>query len=170
MVATTIAETSVTIDGVGYVIDACLVKMPFFNPLTGEESLLVVPESKAAAQQRAGRAGRVMPGKCYRLLTEKTFKETLPQSTIPDIQRTNLVWVVLQLRALGIYNLLNFEFLSPPPVEAIVRAFEVLYALGAIDNQGHLIEPIGNHMAEFPVEPCLAKMLLASFNFGYVSL
>ena len=117
IVATTIAETSITIGGVVYVVDCCLVKLPFFNPLTGEESLIITLESQAAAEQRAGRAGRVQPGKCFRLTTEKLFYDLLPKSTIPDIQRTNLVWIVLQIRALGIRDVLNFDYISPPSVE-----------------------------------------------------
>eukprot|EP00002_Diphylleia_rotans_P021254 TRINITY_DN413_c0_g1_i3.p1 TRINITY_DN413_c0_g1~~TRINITY_DN413_c0_g1_i3.p1 ORF type:complete len:663 (-),score=132.26 TRINITY_DN413_c0_g1_i3:375-2363(-) len=165
IVSTNIAETSVTIDGIIYVVDCCFVKMRAYNPKSGMESLVVNPVSKAAANQRAGRAGRTMAGKCYRLCTEKDFKSLL-DSTTPEMQRSNLTPVVLQLKALGIDDILHFEFLSPPPVESMIRALELLYALGAIDDRGHLTDPLGNQMAEFPVDPPLAKMILSSPEFG----
>eukprot|EP00002_Diphylleia_rotans_P021253 TRINITY_DN413_c0_g1_i2.p1 TRINITY_DN413_c0_g1~~TRINITY_DN413_c0_g1_i2.p1 ORF type:complete len:456 (-),score=95.66 TRINITY_DN413_c0_g1_i2:866-2233(-) len=125
IVSTNIAETSVTIDGIIYVVDCCFVKMRAYNPKSGMESLVVNPVSKAAANQRAGRAGRTMAGKCYRLCTEKDFKSLL-DSTTPEMQRSNLTPVVLQLKALGIDDILHFEFLSPPPVESMIRALEVI--------------------------------------------
>ncbi|CAK4698405.1 unnamed protein product [Aphanomyces euteiches] len=166
IVATTIAETSVTIPGVVYVVDTCLVKLPFFNPLTGIEALITTTESKAAAKQRAGRAGRMRPGKCFRLVTEETYRTKFHKHTIPSIQRTNLAPIVLHLLSMGIQDIVHFDFLSPPTPEALIRALEVLYSLGAISQECRLIEPLGAHMAEFPVDPFLSKMLLSSFDFG----
>ncbi|KDO23857.1 hypothetical protein SPRG_11288 [Saprolegnia parasitica CBS 223.65] len=165
IIATTIAETSVTIPGVVYVIDSCFVKLPFFNPLTGVEALVTTVESKAAAKQRMGRAGRVRPGKCYRLVTQDHYKTAFPKYTIPQIQRVNLAPIVLHLLSMGIHDIVHFDFISPPSAEALVRALEVLYSLGAIGNDCRLIEPLGSHMAEFPVDPFLSRMLLASFDF-----
>ncbi|GLE03238.1 hypothetical protein PINS_up012117 [Pythium insidiosum] len=165
IVATTIAETSVTIDGVVYVVDSCFVKLAFFNPFTGVESLITTDVSQAAAKQRAGRAGRVQPGKCFRLCTQEHFKSKLRKDTMPQMQRTNLASVVLHLLSMGIQDLAHFEFVSPPSPESLIRALEVLYSLGAIDESCRLIEPIGTQMAEFPVEPALAKALLSSIRF-----
>ena len=96
--ATNIAETSITIDGIVYVIDPGLVKQKEFNPRTGIESLLAVPCSKASANQRAGRAGRVGPGKCFRLYTQWTYDNELEDTTTPEIQRANLASTVLMLK------------------------------------------------------------------------
>ncbi|KAJ0402879.1 hypothetical protein P43SY_000493 [Pythium insidiosum] len=165
IVATTIAETSVTIDGVVFVVDSCFVKLAFFNPFTGVESLITTNVSRAAAKQRAGRAGRVQPGKCFRLCTQEHFKSQLPKDTMPQMQRTNLATVALHLLSMGIQDIAHFEFVSAPSPEALIRALEVLYSLGAIDASCRLIEPIGTQMAEFPVAPALAKALLSSIRF-----
>lgn len=164
IVATTIAETSVTIDGVVFVVDSCFVKLAFFNPLTGIEALITTTVSKASAKQRAGRAGRTRPGKCFRLCTEECYQR-FQKDTIPQMQRTNLTTVALHLLSMGIHDLAHFDFVSPPSPEALIRALEVLYSLGAIDDQCKLVEPLGTQIAEFPVEPPLAKILLASFQF-----
>uniref|UniRef100_A0A8D3A7L7 RNA helicase n=1 Tax=Scophthalmus maximus TaxID=52904 RepID=A0A8D3A7L7_SCOMX len=165
VVATNIAETSITINGVVFVIDCAFVKLRAYNPSTAIESLVVTPISKASASQRAGRAGRNRPGKCFRLYTEEDF-EKLPASTVPEMQRTNLAPVILQLKALGIDNVLRFSFLSPPPAQTMVQALELLYALGGLDHYGRLTDPTGVRMAEFPLSPMFAKMLLESGNFG----
>ncbi|XP_047439691.1 probable ATP-dependent RNA helicase DHX35 [Mugil cephalus] len=165
VVATNIAETSITINGILFVIDCAFVKLRAYNPRTAIESLVVTPISKASASQRAGRAGRNRPGKCFRLYTEEDF-EKLPASTVPEMQRTNLAPVILQLKALGIDNVLRFSFLSPPPAQTMVQALELLYALGGLDHYGRLTDPMGVRMAEFPLSPMFAKMLLESGNFG----
>uniref|UniRef100_A0A8B9JTX8 RNA helicase n=1 Tax=Astyanax mexicanus TaxID=7994 RepID=A0A8B9JTX8_ASTMX len=165
VVATNIAETSITINGIVFVIDCAFVKLRAYNPRTAIESLVVTPISKASAAQRAGRAGRNRPGKCFRLYTEEDF-EKLPESTVPEMQRSNLAPVILQLKALGIDNVLRFSFLSPPPAQSMVQALELLYALGGLDQYGRLTEPMGIRMAEFPLSPMFAKMLLESGNFG----
>ncbi|XP_026520850.1 probable ATP-dependent RNA helicase DHX35 isoform X3 [Notechis scutatus] len=165
IVATNIAETSITINGISFVVDCGFVKLRAYNPKTAIECLVVVPISKASANQRAGRAGRNRSGKCYRLYTEEDF-EKLPQSTIPEMQRSNLAPVILQLKALGIDNVLRFPFLSPPPAQSMVQALELLYALGGLDKYCRLTEPLGIRIAEFPLNPMFAKMLLESGNFG----
>ncbi|KAF1330437.1 putative atp-dependent RNA helicase dhx35-like, partial [Globisporangium splendens] len=166
IVATTIAETSVTIDGVVFVVDSCFVKLAYFNPFTGVESLITTCVSKASAKQRAGRAGRVRPGKCFRLCTQAHFKTSFAKETMPQMQRTNLAPVALHLLSMGICDLAHFEFVSPPSPEALIRALELLYSLGAIDDNCRLTEPLGTQIAEFPVEPMLAKVLLSSFQYG----
>ncbi|XP_069508390.1 probable ATP-dependent RNA helicase DHX35 isoform X2 [Ambystoma mexicanum] len=165
IVATNIAETSITINGIVFVIDCGFVKLRAYNPKTAIESLVLVPVSQASACQRAGRGGRNRSGKCFRLYTEEDF-EKLPLSTVPEMQRSNLAPVILQLKALGIDNVLRFHFLSPPPAQSMIQALELLYALGGLDKHCLLTEPLGVRMAEFPLNPMFAKMLLESGNFG----
>ena len=165
VLATNIAETSLTIDGIKYVIDPGFVKQNSYNPRTGMESLIVTPVSKASANQRAGRAGRTSAGKCFRLFTAWSFENELEDNTVPEIQRTNLGNVVLMLKSLGIHDLMNFDFMDPPPAETLLRALESLYALGALNDKGELTK-LGRRMAEFPLDPMLSKMLLASETFG----
>ncbi|XP_036682911.1 probable ATP-dependent RNA helicase DHX35 isoform X1 [Balaenoptera musculus] len=165
IVATNVAETSITISGIVYVIDCGFVKLRAYNPRTAIECLVVVPVSQASARQRAGRGGRSRSGKCFRLYTEEAFDQ-LPQSTVPDMQRSNLAPVILQLKALGIDNVLRFHFMSPPPAQSMVQALELLYALGGLDKDCRLTEPLGMRIAEFPLNPMFAKMLLESGNFG----
>ncbi|OAX78187.1 hypothetical protein ACJ72_07508 [Emergomyces africanus] len=167
VLATNIAETSLTIDGIVYVIDPGFVKENVFNPRTGMESLVVTPCSRASAGQRAGRAGRVGPGKCFRLYTKWAFYNELEENTTPEIQRTNLNGVVLMLKSLGIDQLLDFDFMDPPPAETLIRALEQLYALGALNDHGDLTK-IGRQMAEFPTDPMLAKAILAADKYGCV--
>lgn len=159
--ATNIAETSVTLEGVVYVIDSLFAKQQAYNPLTGLESLLVAPISKASAAQRAGRAGRVRPGFCFRLCTEEDFL-ALPDSSVPEMQRCELASTVLQLKAMGIDNVMNFDWLAPPPAETMVRALELLHALGALGDDARLTSPVGLQLSELSVEPRLAKAILAS--------
>lgn len=163
--ATNIAEASITIEGIVYVIDSGFVKLRAFNPLTNIEILTAVPISKASATQRAGRAGRTKPGKCYRLYTEASF-DLLDPTTPPEIQRSNLAPVILQLKALGIDNIARFPFLTSPPSELAVRALEHLYALGALDNYAKLTQPLGLRMAELALEPSMSKTLLAAASFN----
>jgi len=165
VIATNIAETSLTIDGIKYVIDPGFCKQNSYNPRSGMESLQVTPISKASAMQRAGRAGRTSPGKCYRLYTAWAYQHELEDNTPPEIQRTNLGNVVLLLKSLGINDLVNFDFMDPPPTETMFRALEQLYALGALNDRGELTT-LGRKMAEFPVDPMLAKMIIASEKFG----
>ncbi|KAL7417260.1 putative pre-mRNA splicing factor [Mrakia frigida] len=164
VLATNIAETSITIEGVVYVIDPGFVKQNSYNPKTGMASLTVVPCSRAAANQRAGRAGRVGAGQCFRLYTKWAFNNELEANTVPEIQRTNLSSVVLLLKSLGINDLIGFDFLDPPAAETVMRSVELLYALGALNHTGELTR-LGRRMAEFPVEPQLSKAVICSEDY-----
>lgn len=165
VVSTNIAETSLTIDGVVFVIDPGFSKQKVYNPRIRVESLLVSAISKASAQQRAGRAGRTKPGKCFRLYTEKAYKSEMQSNTYPEILRSNLGSVVLQLKKLGIDDLVHFDFMDPPAPETLMRALELLNYLNALDDDGDLTE-LGSMMAEFPLDPQLAKMVIASTDFN----
>ncbi|KAL1227996.1 ATP-dependent RNA helicase [Trichinella spiralis] len=165
VIATNIAETSLTIDGIYYVVDPGFVKQKIYNPKTGMDSLVVTPISQAQAKQRSGRAGRTGPGKCYRLYTERAYRDEMLPTPVPEIQRTNLASTLLQLKAMGINNLIDFDFMDPPPVEAMVMALEQLHSLSALDDEG-LLTRVGRRMAEFPLEPSLAKLLIMSVHLG----
>lgn len=165
VIATNIAETSLTIDGIFYVIDPGFVKQKVYNSKTGMDALIVTPISQAQAKQRAGRAGRTGPGKCYRLYTERAYNEEMLSTSVPEIQRTNLASTVLQLKAMGINDLLTFDFMDKPPAESLVAALELLYYLEALDDEG-LLTRVGRRMAEFPLEPNLSKILIMSVHLG----
>lgn len=165
IVATNIAETSLTVDGIRYVIDCGYSKLKVYNPKIGMDSLQVCPISQANAQQRAGRAGRTGPGVCYRMYTERAYIAELFENNIPEIQRTNLCHTVLLLKSLGIENLLEFDFMDPPPQETILNSMYQLWVLGALDNLGHLTDT-GSKMIQFPLDPPLAKMLLTALTQG----
>eukprot|EP00808_Paulinella_micropora_P001053 g33924.t1 len=167
VLATNIAETSLTIDGIVYVIDPGFSKQNSYNPRSGMESLIVTPVSRASAAQRAGRAGRVAPGKTFRLYTSHAYYNELEENTIPEIQRTNLGNVVLLLKSLGINDLIHFDFMDPPPAETLIRALEQLYALGALNDSGELTK-LGRRMAELPLDPMLSKMLIQSEKYECV--
>lgn len=164
VVSTNIAETSLTIDGIVYVVDPGFSKQKVYNPRIRVESLLVSPISKASAQQRMGRAGRTRPGKCFRLYTEKDFVNELIESSYPEILRSNLANTVLELKKLGVDNLVKFDYMDAPAPETIMRALELLNYLAAFDDNGNLT-PLGEIMAEFPLDPQLAKMLIVSPEF-----
>lgn len=164
VISTNIAETSLTIDGIVYVIDPGFSKQKIYNPRIRVESLLVSPISKASAQQRAGRAGRTRPGKCFRLYTEASFVKELEEQTYPEILRSNLASVVLELKKLGVDDLVHFDYMDPPAPETVMRALEVLNYLAAFDDDGNLT-PLGAIMAEFPLDPQLSKMLISSSEF-----
>ncbi|XP_034939713.1 ATP-dependent RNA helicase DHX8 [Chelonus insularis] len=163
VIATNIAETSLTIDGIYYVVDPGFVKQKVYNSKTGMDSLIVTPISQAAAKQRAGRAGRTGPGKCYRLYTERAYRDEMLPTPVPEIQRTNLATTVLQLKTMGINDLIHFDFMDAPPVESLIMAMESLHSLSALDNEG-LLTRLGRRMAEFPLEPNLSKMLIMSVH------
>ncbi|KAI4458129.1 atp-dependent rna helicase [Holotrichia oblita] len=149
VVSTNIAETSLTIDGVVFVIDPGFAKQKVYNPRIRVESLLVSPISKASAQQRAGRAGRTKPGKCFRLYTEKAYKNEMQDNTYPEILRSNLGSVVLQLKKLGIDDLVHFDFMDPPAPETLMRALELLNYLAALDDDGNLTDLGANMLTCF---------------------
>lgn len=165
VVSTNIAETSLTIDGIVYVVDPGFCKQKVYNPRIRVESLLVTPISKASAMQRAGRAGRTRPGKCFRLYTEKDFVKELEEQTHPEILRSNLANTVLELIKLGIKDLVHFDYMDAPAPETIMRALELLHYLSALDDEGNLTA-LGEIMAEFPLDPQLAKMLIVSPEFA----
>ncbi|KAJ6577087.1 P-loop containing nucleoside triphosphate hydrolase protein [Mycena sp. CBHHK59/15] len=164
IVATNIAETSLTVDGILYVVDAGYSKLKVYNPKVGMDALQITPISQANANQRTGRAGRTGNGFCYRLYTEMAYRNELFESTIPEIQRTNLANTVLLLKGLGVKNLLEFDFMDPPPQSNILNSMYQLWVLGALDNVGDLT-PVGRKMNEFPMEPSMAKMLIASVDY-----
>ena len=164
IVSTNIAETSLTIDGIVYVVDPGFSKQKVYNPRIRVESLLVSPISKASAQQRAGRAGRTRPGKCFRLYTEAAFKKELIETTYPEILRSNLASTVLDLKKLGIDDLVHFDLMDPPAPETLMRALEELNYLACLDDDGNLTV-LGKLASEFPLDPALAVMLISSPEF-----
>ncbi|KAG0248300.1 DEAH-box RNA helicase prp16 [Mortierella polycephala] len=165
VVATNIGETSLTIDGILYVVDAGYVKLKVFNPKIGMDSLQITPIAQANANQRSGRAGRTGPGTCWRLYTQQAFVYEMFVNPIPEIQRTNLATVVLQLKSLNVKNLLEFDFMDPPPQDNLLNSMYQLWIQGALDNTGELT-PMGQKMAVFPTEPSLAKMLIVAEKMG----
>ncbi|KAL8831836.1 MAG: hypothetical protein Q9170_005132 [Blastenia crenularia] len=164
IVSTNIAETSLTIDGIVYVVDPGFSKQKVYNPRIRVESLLVSPISKASAQQRAGRAGRTRPGKCFRLYTEDAFRKELIETTYPEILRSNLASTVLDLKKLGIDDLVHFDLMDPPAPETLMRALEELNYLACLDDDGELTA-LGNLASDFPLDPALAVMLISSPEF-----
>ncbi|CAL8578598.1 DEAH-box ATP-dependent RNA helicase prp43 [Xanthoria parietina] len=164
IVSTNIAETSLTIDGIVYVVDPGFSKQKVYNPRIRVESLLVSAISKASAQQRAGRAGRTRPGKCFRLYTEDAFKKELIETTYPEILRSNLSSTVLDLKKLGIDDLVHFDLMDPPAPETLMRALEELNYLACLDDDGELTA-LGQLASEFPLDPALAVMLISSPEF-----
>ncbi|XP_071078637.1 ATP-dependent RNA helicase DHX33-like isoform X1 [Haliotis cracherodii] len=165
IVSTNIAETSVTIHGVKFVIDCGMVKAKVFNPNSGLDLLRVVRVSKAQALQRTGRAGREAAGSCYRIFTEKQF-ESLKDNTVPEIQRCNLSSVVLQMLALGISDIIKFDFMDKPSIESIVCALDNLILLGAIEKKDKIqLTPVGRKMSAFPLEPRLSKVILMAKEY-----
>lgn len=166
ILSTNISEASVTIDGIAYVIDSGRVKLKVFDCDFGEK-LVTVPVSRASADQRAGRAGRTRPGKAFRLYTREFF-EMMPKHSIPDLQLTNLTSIILQLKAMHINNVEDFDFLSPLPSRNIQFALNQLERLGALNPlNGALIDPFGKRMAQLPLEPELAHFFLkASIEFN----
>ena len=168
VVATNIAESSITIDGIVYVVDPGFTKQKVFNPRGKMESLLINIISKENADQRAGRAGRTKPGKCFRLYTEESYQKELKKSSIPEILRSNITSVVLNLLKLGINDLVHFDFIDPPAPETMMRAIEMLNYLGAMDDDGKLTE-LGSQMNQFPLEPELSKMVLAGVKYKCIN-
>ena len=164
ILATNIAETSITINGIGYVIDSGFCKQMCYDPRTGLETLAVTPISKANANQRAGRAGRVRPGKCFRLYTSSSFQNELEDNNVPEIQRNNLISMILLMKSLGINNLLDFDFMDSPPHEILIKALEQLYALGALNSEGVLTQT-GLKMIQYPIDPSLTKCIIASIKY-----
>ena len=152
IVSTNIAETSLTVDGIVYVVDPGFSKQKLYNPRIRVESFLVSPIAKSSAQQRAGRAGRTRPGKCFRLFTEKDFMKELEEQTYPEILRSNLASTVLELVKAGVKDLVRFDWVDAPAPETLLRALELLNFLAALDDDGNLTS-LGAKMSEFPLDP-----------------
>eukprot|EP01060_Flectonema_neradi_P033558 TRINITY_DN5663_c0_g1_i2.p1 TRINITY_DN5663_c0_g1~~TRINITY_DN5663_c0_g1_i2.p1 ORF type:complete len:809 (+),score=154.76 TRINITY_DN5663_c0_g1_i2:207-2633(+) len=164
--STNIAETSVTISGVVYVVDCGFVKMKFCDPSTQVDTLSVLPQSKAAAKQRAGRAGRTCPGKCFRLYTEESLNQEMEPYTIPEIQRSNLDSIVLTTIMFDSDNKDVFsEFVDPPPAESVFASLYNLYHIGALDCDGK-ITTTGRRMLRYPLQPSHAKMMVSAEEDG----
>lgn len=159
--STNIAETSITIDGVGFVIDTGHVKQKQYNPKTGMDCLNVVPISKVQAIQRMGRAGRTMPGKCLRMYSEKFYNEQMEGMTIPELLRVNLTSLILTLKCIGIDDVLGFEYMERPDDDQIVEALKQLHLLNAINEDGK-INDFGREMCKLPMEPHFSKCVLIS--------
>ena len=167
VLATNIAETSVTISGIKYVIDVGFVKTRMIQPTTGLDMLKIIPVSQSQANQRAGRAGREQAGKCYRLYTSESYNK-LSIASLPEIQRVNISQVILQLKVLGITNPFEFDYVDPPSMIAMKKALEILYALGAIEKD-QTLSPHGHKMAKLPLDPIFANLLLHSIRFGCIA-
>lgn len=168
VIATNIAETSLTIDGIVFVVDSGFVKENVYKPITGVESLEIKLCSRASANQRAGRAGRVGPGKCFRLYPKSVYEEELPLNPLPEVLRVNLSSVILMMISMGITNLIKFDFMDSPSTKSMVKSLEELYSLGALNERGELTK-IGKRMSEFPTNPKLSRALLASVELNCVS-
>jgi len=188
VVATNVAETSLTIDGIRLVIDSGLARIPRYDPHRGINTLLVEKISRASADQRTGRAGRTAPGHCLRLWTD-IEQEARPAQELPEIKRLDLSEVVLTLKASGIEDVAGFRWLEPPDAKSLDRAETLLEDLGALDNRrgaevqrkeietgtahapsrpGGSITPLGRRMLAFPVHPRYSRMLLEADRLGCV--
>lgn len=165
VVSTNIAETSLTISGIRYVIDCGYSKLKVYNPKIGLDSLAITPISLANANQRSGRAGRTAPGIAYRLYTDDTEMDDMYVQTIPEIQRTNLANTVLLLNSLSVRNVMEFPFMDPPPKQTLMSSLYELWFLGALDDSGRL-STIGKKMIKFPLQPSLCKALIKAVDLG----
>ena len=164
ILATNIAETSVTVSGVRFVVDCGKAKIKQFRSRLGLDSLLVKPISKSAAIQRKGRAGREAPGQCYRLYTEKDYL-ALDEVNTPEILRCDISAALLNMKARGVDDIMGFPFLTRPPREALEKALLQLLSIEALEESGK-ISPIGMHIAKLPLTPTLGRVLLAASEYG----
>lgn len=167
VVATNIAETSITPPGVVYVVDSGLIKQANFHTDTGIQSLDVVEHSQAGCDQRAGRAGRLESGVCYRMYTQENFRARL-LFTKPEILRVSLAKTVLKMESIGIADIEGFDFLDAPNPEAFHEAYETLIALGAIRHGVRGLTEIGRGMAKLPLDPRISRMVLEAEKHGCV--
>jgi len=167
IVATNVAETSITIDGVTAVIDSGLARMSNYDPHRGINTLLIEKISRASADQRAGRAGRTAPGVCLRLWS-KADQESRKEQEAPEINRIDLAETLLMLKASGIENLDTFDWVEAPEGRSVIRAVELLQSLGALDRTSTKITELGKQMVSFPAHPRHARMLLAADQYGAV--
>ena len=160
VVSTNVAETSVTVPGIRYVVDPGLARIPFYNVRARTTRMPVAPVSRASADQRLGRCGRVGPGVCVRLYSEEDYLNR-PEYTLPEIQRSNLAEVILRMISLALGNPASFPFVDPPAVRAIRDGYSLLAELGAIDEQRRLTDK-GRLMARLPLDPRMARMIIAA--------
>ena len=165
VVATNIAETSLTVDGIMYVVDCGYSKLKVYNAGLQMDTLQITPISQANANQRSGRAGRTGPGTAYRLFTEGAYRNELYMQAIPEIQRTNLANTVLLLKSLGVKDLLDFDFMDPPPEDTMLSSLYDLWSLGALSNAGDLTE-LGLQMSAFPMEPSMSKLIIKAQEYN----
>ncbi|XP_030007577.1 probable ATP-dependent RNA helicase DHX40 isoform X1 [Sphaeramia orbicularis] len=165
VVATNIAATSLTINGIKYIVDSGFVKQLNHNSRVGLDILEVVPISKSEAQQRAGRAGRTSAGKCFRIYNKEFWEKCMPEYTIPEIQRTSLTAVILTLKCLGVHDVIRFPYLDCPEERFILEALKQLYQFDAIDRRGRVTQ-LGELMVEFPLHPGLTRALLKAASLG----
>nr|XP_056721008.1 probable ATP-dependent RNA helicase DHX40 [Euleptes europaea] len=165
VVSTNIAATSLTIDGIRYVVDSGFVKQVNHNPRVGLDMLEVVPISKSEALQRAGRAGRTASGKCYRVYSKEFWEECMPDHMVPEIKRTSLTSVVLTLKCLAIHNVIRFPYLDRPEERRILEALKQLYQCSAIDRRGYMTK-LGEFMVQFPLPPTLTCAVIKSISLG----
>lgn len=162
IVSTNVAETSVTIDGIIHVIDSGVIKQTQFNPATGIEQLVLAEHALSGLDQRKGRAGRTAPGFCYRLFTEDSLRSR-PLYQTPEIQRSNLIQLVLVLKKMGITDVTRLKFLDQPHANSLVQAEEMLDLLGGLDKYGELNE-IGELLFELALEPRLGRMIIEAIK------
>ena len=165
VVATNVAETSITIDGIQAVIDSGLARMARFDPHRGINTLRIESISQAAAEQRAGRAGRTAPGRCVRLWTEAEQRRRIPHE-VPEIQRIDLAEILLLLKTYGVEDAQTFPWLEAPAETSLARAERLLRDLGAAEPSTGRITALGQRMASFPVHPRYARMLMAGHDYG----
>ncbi|KAG9348510.1 hypothetical protein JZ751_002246 [Albula glossodonta] len=165
VVATNIAATSLTINGIRYIVDSGFVKQLNHNSRVGLDILEVVPISKSEAQQRAGRAGRTTAGKCFRIYSKEFWEKCMPEYTVPEIQRTSLTSVILTLKCLGVHDVIRFPYLDCPEERFILAALKQLYQCDAIDRRGHVTR-LGKLMVEFPLPPGITRALLKGASLG----
>ncbi|KAF9908336.1 DEAH-box ATP-dependent RNA helicase prp22 [Linnemannia zychae] len=163
--ATNIAQTSVTIPNIRFVVDSGFVKQKMYDPTTGMDALLVVPISQAAATQRSGRAGRTRSGICFRLYSRENLETEMDKETVPEILRTGLTGTVLSLKRLGILDVNGFEFLDRPRHEELQAALRELYLVGGIDQFGQMTD-VGHGMIAYPVNPLLARAMIEAEKIG----
>lgn len=159
VIATNVAESSLTVPGIRYVIDSGTARISRYSSRSRMQRLPIEPISRASADQRAGRCGRVAPGVCIRLYSEADFKQR-EQFTAPEIQRTNLASVILQTTALRLGRLEDFPFLEPPRTGTIVDGYRMLFELGALDEKNQLTE-IGKKLSRLPVDPRVGRIVVA---------
>ncbi|MEL7484546.1 MAG: ATP-dependent RNA helicase HrpA, partial [Planctomycetota bacterium] len=164
VLATNVAETSLTVPGIRYVIDSGLARINRYSPRRRVQSLQIEAISQASARQRAGRCGRTEPGTCIRLYSEDDHNRR-DEFTPPEIQRTNLAGVILQMRSLQLGEPSEFPFLDPPEPRRIGEAYDTLFELRAVDEQNRITK-IGEQMAKLPIDPRLARMLIAAKEEG----